>query len=54
MDPSQQNRDFCGDSSSKVFDVTENEDSTQIQLSLWKNIVIQGEKMMVTVLKNCP
>lgn len=53
MDPSQQNRDFCGDSSSKVFDVIENEGSTQIQHSLWKNIVIEGKRMMVMVLKNC-
>ena len=34
MDPLQQNRDFCGDNSSKVFHMIENEDPTEIQLSL--------------------
>lgn len=48
MDPSKQNRDFCGGSSSKIF-MTENEGSTEIQLSLWKNIVIQGERMVLMV-----
>lgn len=49
MDPSKQNRDFCGGSSSKIFGMTENEGSTEIQLSLWKNIVIQGERMVLMV-----
>lgn len=35
--------DFCGDSSSKVIDMTENEDSTQIQISLWKNSYKRGK-----------